>query len=393
MVLSSFVNRVGTGLFDTTAVLYFTRVVHLSAGRVGAGLTVAGLLGMVAGVPAGDLADRHGPRTVQLVTLAVQAATMTAFVFVHGWWAFTAVATADRLADSANNAARGAVVGRVGGDDPARFRATLMPFVNLAVILGTLGAAVVLQVGTRAAYTGLVLANAASYLLCGLLLLRVPNYGALPRPPKERRLAAFTDRPYLAFAALSGAMSIQAQAVVILLPVWIVDDTRAPRWTVAAVFAVSSAVIVLLLTRIGSRVATVAQGGRAYRTAGSLLLVADPLLALAADVPPWATVAVLVVAVGLSSLGSVWQLSAGFTLGFGLAPAHAQGQYQGLLGLGLDLGQAVAPVVLLAGCLPLGQSGWLLLGLSFAGLGLLGVPLTRWAERARGTAESGAVTG
>ncbi|WP_329562847.1 MFS transporter [Kitasatospora sp. NBC_01266] len=148
MVLSSFVNRVGNGLFNTASVLYFTRVVHLPAGRIGLGLTIAGLIGLLAGVPAGELADRRGPRAVLLLTLAVQTATMTAFLFVHGWAAFTAIATLDLLALSASNAARGALVARIGGERPAEFRAKLRTFVNIGVVLGTVGAAVAVQIDT-----------------------------------------------------------------------------------------------------------------------------------------------------------------------------------------------------------------------------------------------------
>jgi hypothetical protein len=35
-------------------------------------------------------------------------------VVVHSWWAFTVVAALDKVADAANNAARGALIGRVG---------------------------------------------------------------------------------------------------------------------------------------------------------------------------------------------------------------------------------------------------------------------------------------
>lgn len=58
------------------------------------------------------------------------------------------------------------------------------------------------------------------------------------------------------------------------------------------------------------------------------------MLALTAYVPVWAAAALLIVAIFVHSLGEMWESSAGFALGFGLAPDHAQGQYQGLLGLG-----------------------------------------------------------
>ncbi len=383
MVLSSFVNRVGNGLFNTASVLYFTRVVGLTPGQVGLGLTVAGVVGLLAGVPAGELADRRGPRAVQLVALVVQTATMLAFLLVHGWAAFTAIATLDLLALSATNAARGALVARVGGERPAVFRAKLRTFVNVGVVLGTVGAAFAVQIDTRAAYAALIVLNAASYVGCGLLLLRVPAFPARPRPRLERRWAALRDRPFALFAVLDGAMGLQYPVASLLLPIWITLHTQAPRWTVALCFALNSAFCVLFQVPIGSRVETTEQGGRAFRQAGLLFLVSCPLMALAADLPAGAAVAVLVLAIGVHAVGEVWQSSAGFTLGFGLAPDHAQGQYQGLMGLGFDAGQALAPAVLTTVCLGIGRGGWLLLGLFFAGLGLAGPPLAAWAGRTR----------
>jgi MFS family permease len=390
LVLSSFVNRVGNGLFNVASALYFTRVVHLPAAQVGIGLTVAGLVGLLAGIPAGYLADRRGPRTIMLVTLAAQTATMIAFVFVHSWPAFTAIATLDLMALSANNAARGAVIARAGGDRPAAFRAKLRAFVNLGVVLGTFGAAFAVQIDTRAAYTCLILANAASYVFCALLLLRVPNYPPLPRPAERRRLVALADRPFVSFAALNGAMSLQYPVVSLLFPIWIAAHTHAPRWTVAAVSAVNAGVCVLAQTRIGSAVESPRQGGKAIRRAGLFFLASCPLMALTADVPAWMAVGLLIVAIVLHSLGEVWESSAGFALGFGLAPDHAQGQYQGLLGLGFDMGQAVAPAILTTVCLGLGQAGWLLLGAFFAVLGLTGPLVAAWGERTRpGTRSAG----
>jgi MFS family permease len=383
LVLSSFVNRIGNGLFNTASVLYFTLVVHLPAVQVGAGLTIAGLLGLLAGIPAGDLADRHGPRAIVLVALAVQTATMIAFVFIHSWVAFTLVAAFDRLAASAYNAARGALVARGSGDRPALFRAKLRNFNNTGVIIGTLGAAFAIQINTRTAYTALILANAASFLLCALLHLRVPNYDALPKPPKQRRFAALADRPFVAFTVLDGAMGLQYQTVSLLLPIWISAHTHAPRWTVAAVYAVNCVVCVLVQTRIGSKVETPRQGGRAFRNAGLFFLASCPLMALSADVPVWVAPGLLVLAISVNSVGEVWQSSAGFALGFGLAPDHAQGQYQGLLGLGFDTGQALAPIILTTVCLGLGQAGWLMLGAFFATLGVAGPPVAAWAERTR----------
>lgn len=386
LILASFVSRVGNGLFNAAAILYFTLVVHLPATQVGAGLTIAGLIGLAAGIPAGNLADRYGPRTVWLSGLVLQTVTMAAFVLIHGWLAFVLVATVDRLAATASGAAGGALIARVGGDHPAAFRARLRTFVNLGVVLGTLGAAFAVQINTRPAYTALILANAASFACAALIaLVCVPRQRPLPRPENHRQWSVLADRPYTSFVALHSAMGLQYQTVSLLLPIWLTTHTDAPRWTVAAVYAINSGVCVLLQSRLGARVETPRQGGRAFRLAGLLFLVSCPLMALTADVPAVVAPALAVLAVCVHSVGEVWESSAGFALGFGLAPEHAQGQYQGLFGIGFDAGQALAPLVLTGAVLGLGHAGWLVLGAFFLAVGAAGPPIAAWAERTRPT--------
>ncbi|WP_371634586.1 MFS transporter [Streptomyces zaomyceticus] len=383
LIAASFVNRVGNGLFNAAAALYFTLIVGLPAAQVGAALTIAGLIGLCAGIPGGHLADRRGARMIMMLALVVQAVSMSALVLVESWAALTAIATVDQIAAAAGGAAWGALVARVGGERPAVFRAKLRTFVNLGVVLGTVGAGLAVAADTRGAYIALILGNAASFALCAVLLLLLPPCPALAAPPRQRRRSAFADRPFLVFTALYGAMGLQYPVVSLLLPIWISQHTEAPRWTVAAVFAANSAFCVLLQTRIGSRIETPGDGGRAFRTAGLLFLVSCPMMALAAHTPVWAAAGLIVVAVFVHSLGEIWESSAGFALGFGLAPDHAQGQYQGLLGLGFSAGQALAPAILTTVVLGLGTVGWLLLAVFFAALGAAGPALARWGIRTR----------
>ncbi|MFE4973621.1 MFS transporter [Kitasatospora sp. NPDC056651] len=393
LIIATFVSRVGNGLFNTAAILYFTLVVHLPAAQVGAGLTIAGLCGLAAGVPAGNLADRYGPRAVCLTAQSLQAVTTAAFVLIDSWSAFALVATLDRLAATAGSAAGGALIARVGSENPAAFRARLRTFVNLGFVVGSLGAALAIQIDTRAAYSALILANAASFAGAAMVaFLGIPRYRPLERPEEHRQWAVLTDRPYVSFVALYGAMGLQYQSISLLLPLWLSAHTGAPRWTVAAVYAVNSAVCVLLQSRLGSTVETPLEGGRALRLAGILFLVSCPLMALTADVPTWVAPVLAVLAVGVHSVGEVWESSGGYALGFGLAPGHAQGQYQGFLGIGFDAGQALAPVILTGVVLALGHTGWLLLGVFFAALGAAGPAVAAWGERTRPGEPSAAVT-
>jgi hypothetical protein len=72
-----------------------------------------------------------------------------------------------------------------------------------------------------------------------------------------------------------------------------------------------------------------------------------------------------------------------FALSFELAPAHAQSEYVGLQDMGLGAAFAVAPAVLGALCLGLGQAGWVLFGGLLTVAGMATVPVVRWAIRSR----------
>lgn len=60
--LATGIYNIGTGMFFTVSVLYFTEGLGLSVAEVGLWLAVAGLIGLFGGVPMGHLADRRGPR-------------------------------------------------------------------------------------------------------------------------------------------------------------------------------------------------------------------------------------------------------------------------------------------------------------------------------------------
>jgi predicted MFS family arabinose efflux permease len=383
LALATLISTIGTGLFITSSVLYFTRAVHLPATQVGIGLTVAGLIGLLAGIPVGEIADRRDPRQVQLVTLVLMAVTMACYVFVNSFAVFAIVATVDMLAASASNAARGGLIYRVGGERAAAFRSQLRAISNVGISVGALGAGVAIQLDTRLAYQVLVLLNALSFVVCALVYLRLPNYPPIPRPREARRWLALRDWPFVAYTAINGAMSLQYFVLSLPLPIWIASHTTAPRWTVAAVMLINTFMCVFLQVNVGSKVDTIRKGSAAMRTAGLIFVVSCALMALLADMPVWVAALLVVVAVVVHTFGEMWHAAATFALGFDLAPGYAQAQYQGLLHIGFGAGQAIAPVVLISLCIGLGQPGWLLLGGIFAVIGLVAGPVARWAERTR----------
>jgi MFS family permease len=380
---ATLVTSFGFGLILAASALYFTRVVHLSTGQVGAGLSIAGLVGLVAGVPVGDLADRYGPREVMLGAMAVQALTTFSYIFIGNFVGFFIVVTLDMLAMTASMAADGALNRRVGGEDATRFRASLRAVANLGISFGSIGCGLAVQIDTPASYRALIIANALMSLAGAVVVSHLPHYEPLPKEDSGPRWGALSDRPFIAYTVVSGAMSIQYGVLMFLLPLWLVLHTHAPRWSIALFTLINTVLCVLFQVRVGRDIKTTHQGGAAMRRSGVFFLISCAAFGLAAGLPSWAALLLLATATAIHTYGELWFAASTFTLDINLAPANAQGQYQGLVGIGFGAGQAAAPVILIGLCLSLGRTGWIGLGLAFALLGLIAPPVTAWAERTR----------
>jgi len=381
--LSVLVTMFGFGLVMTATPLYATRIVGLSARQVGLGMTISGLIGLLAAIPMGDLADRRGPREVIRAGILVQATTAACYIFIHGFAEFVAVTTVSMLSMNAGMSADGALLRRLGGEEASAFRASTQAITNVGISVGAVGCGVAVQMSTPTAYRTLFAVNALTLIASWAILKRLPRYEPLPKPDEGPRWAALADRPFVVYTALAGFMFMEYLVTVLLLPLWVVDHTHAPRWSVSLFLLINTVLVVLFQVRVGSRVKTVRQGGTAMRRAGVIFLVSCSAMGLAAGLPGWAALLLLAAAVAVHTYGELWHSAATYALDFGLPPEHAQGQYQGLVGIGTGAGQAAAPILLIGLCLSLGSAGWVGLGASFALVGLTAPALAAWGARTR----------
>jgi MFS family permease len=379
MAVGTFVNTIGNGMYMTVMVMYFTRFVGLPAAQVGLGLTVAGLVGLAAGVPMGHLADRRGPREVSVLLGILSAVVMAAFVVVHAFWQFLLVAVAENLVASSARAARGGMIARFGGEEKAVFRAYLRSVTNVGIALGGVLGALALVFDTKAWYMALIGVNAASFVVSALITLRVPRVAPLPAPPGAGRWIALGDRRFLAVSGLMALMNMQFEVLMFAAPLWIAKLGHAPRWTVGALLIINTVLVAVLQVRMSRGVDTVAKGVRATIRSGWVFAAAAVLFGSIGWVPAWAAVVLLLVAAAVHSVGEIVQQAGVFELGYGLAADHAQGQYQGLFSMMTGGAIALAPGIYSLLCVDWAPAGWFVLGAVFAGAGCA-MP---WAVRVR----------
>ncbi|HEX6468456.1 MAG TPA: MFS transporter [Streptosporangiaceae bacterium] len=383
LTVATFVISFGGGTFTTGSALYFTRIVGLPAAQVAAGLAGGAMAGLVAGVIAGRLADRWGAKRTQVSVMAFGAAAISTLLLARSLWPFLLASLPVGMIIPADRASKAPLIRAFGGDRPTVFRGYLRSVTNLAFALGATAGGVAVQLDTRAAYLALLGCRALMCLCCALVLLRLPGRVGETGDGHRRGWASLRDRPYLRVTLANTVMSLHYAVPGFLLPLWIVGHTDAPRWTVSGALILNTAMVIVLQVRASRNVDTIEAAGQRMRWAGAAFLAGLALMALAAGPSPWAAVAVLAAGMAAYTFGELWHAAAATEYSFGLAPAHLQGQYAGVFGLGAGVADAVAPALMGALPLAIGLPGWLLLGAVFLVVGSSCGPLV---ARARGRA-------
>lgn len=394
-----------TGIFYTVSVLYFTRVVGLSATTVGLGLGIAGGAGVLGSYLAGRWSDRRGAHRVQVWGLLAQAVALAAYSFTADAVSFTAVAVVVSAGRGVQSTARQALLARwFTGPERVDVRARLRVVTNVLIGLGTLAAAVALLVDTAAAYRTAMVATAV--LLAGAVVplvrlpRRVPELAArmladAPGAGTPDTTAAddagdgavpgvhpLRDRTYVASVVLNAVVAMQFGVMTVGVPLW-VATTDAPTAVVSALLVVNTALVALLQVRASRGTHDVRAAGVAVRRGAVLLAAACVLYAAAGHGSLVAATALLLLAAVAHSLGEVLSEAGGWGMAFELADPRRAGAYQGLSQTGYALAGMVAPVLVTALPIRFGTPGWLALGAIFVAAGAGAAWVARRAAGAR----------
>ncbi len=395
LALMTLVNAFGNGLFMTVGVLFFTRGLHFGAGRVGLGLTVAGLCGVLASFPAGQAADRWGSRRVLAVLVLVEAVGMSCYALVRSFPVFLLLACAVTAADRGSSAVRNTLYAQaLSKEVRVKGRAYLRAVTNVAIGAGASLAALALAADTRQAYLAAILVDAATFVAVALMLPAIP---VSPSSAAERAAPAadgaascgaprkpLRDLPFLAVTLLSSLLMLQFAVIEIGVPLWLVQATHAPRVLVAPLLITNTVLVVLFQVRATRGTERPATAARAFRR-GALLVAAMCLVtAFAQGRSAWAASLVLLLGAVLQALGEVLSQAGGWALSYDLADEQSMGAYQGVFNAGSAAAVMLGPLLVTLTALRHGLAGWALLAGFFALVGLAMGPVVRWAGQGGG---------
>ena len=383
MAASTLINTFGNGLFITIEVIFLTRSVGLSAHQVGLGFTIATAISLPISIPAGHLADKLQIRNWVAGSQVIQGIGAACFIFVHSFMAFLLLTILVEAIGTASGTLRMTLITRLStGEGRVRFRAYLRAVVNLGIGAGTAFAGVALALDTRTAYATIVVINGVTFILAALMFLKLP---LSPIPSRDEsalnakvsRAVALRDRRYVSATILNGLYSIHFIIQGVGLPLWIVNYTTAPHWTVSVVLLINTIACVLFSVKASHGTGDVQNAAKTYFRAGLFVAAGCVVYSLAKGTSPTLAVIILIAGMMLHVTGELFGSAAGWGLGFGLAKDEFQGQYQGVWSLGFGLGGIVGPTLITFLVVDWQRAGWFVMAALFVVTTYLFIPLVR----------------
>jgi hypothetical protein len=310
------------------------------------------------------LLGRFDARRVVLGCFAASALGFLAYIAVNSFASFLGVAIVVQFASRTERPAMAVLaLGVTPGPRQVDALAWQYSLRNLGYGLGGLLAALALLAHGKTPFVVLLAANAASYVVAGLLVLQLPAV----RPPERLEGDAtgyrevIRDRAYVGLTLLNVIMALHDSLLLVAMPLWIATRTKAPLPLAGLLFALNTVLVVLFQLRTTRNMAGRGGIARSYRTAAVSFVLACGAFALAAGAPAFVAIVLLVVALGALTSAELVTSAGEWFLSVELAPARLRERYISVYKTSMAVQQAVGPVLVTTVLVDWGRLGWLVL--------------------------------
>ncbi|MFE0912260.1 MFS transporter [Streptomyces sp. NPDC058812] len=390
LLYSEAVSAFGGGLWFSMWAVYLTAVKGIPAASMGLAMGLGGGAGLLAAVPVGALADRHGARQVFVTVSLARGLLVLLFLTTNGFWSLLVAAA---LFTAAETSGRGVKVTLVYLLMPDHRRLTVLAQArvvqHITYAAGAGAAAWVLSTDTAGPYYAALTTVALSAFLSAAVLIGLPPTPPVPAAQRSSGTRAVRDIPFLTLMSTTALLSLCWPLLSSGLPLWLQYRTAAPVWLAPVTVVISSLFIALYQVRVTRQGESLRGAVRSTRKAG-IALAACCLLLAAAAWPSDALLSSLTVLAGLAAhiYGELHYVASRWGLSLRLMRRDAEGEYQGLAASTEGAVATVGPAMittLVTGAL---VGGWAVLAVVFVAAAAPTPALCRRALRARGAGGS-----
>ena len=371
----------------TGSAVFFTQIVGLSAAQVGLGLTCAGVAAFLAALPMGKLVDRFGPKKMWAVSATGQAAMFAVWPFITDFRGYLAMAVGMEVIGALGGAAHGAyTIDVLPPDERVRSRAFMYSALNVGFTLGSLVGGFALAFDSNVVLRAVPWFTAVVFLVNASAILRLPNASHDERTPEERREKIPGPGPmrnwgWLASTFFAGVLWTNQVLLNIVIPLWLVEETDAPRVLLAFLFGTNT-VMCIFLPMVASRgIKNIPTALKAIRISTTFFVVSCVITLATHDTVGWATIALVWLGHVTVTGAELYLSAASWSFEAELMDPRRRGEYQGAAEFSSTLGRVWAPALYTFLAMNWGAFGWLVI----AAIGLVATaglhPSVRAARR------------
>ncbi|WP_405538749.1 MFS transporter [Streptomyces sp. NBC_00075] len=373
MLLITLVDRVGSGLWASVSVLYFTYVAGLSIAEVGTLVAAAGVIGIAGAPMGGRLADRF-PLTRVLIAVQVMRALASFTLLTTDHYAVLLACTAvGGFGDRASSVITKLYATRVAGPDRVRYQAVNRTAANAGWALGGLTAAAALALGTATAYQWLLVGDALSFVATAALTLRCAEPPSPSRTvatssdptPTTRPANPWRDRTYLAYVATETVLFLDDAVFKVGLPLWIAHTGNAPTGLAPLLMVLNNVMVVALQVPLARFGATTKAARRLLLPLSTVFALGGITMALSATGTTGSATLFLTASAAAFTLAEMLHATVSWELSVALASDSAQGSYLGVHGLAQAVQRSIGPLAVTA-AIATGPVGWTCFGAGIA---------------------------
>jgi len=387
LAAQSLLFSLGIGTFLTGSAAFFTQVVGLTAIQVGLGLTIAGIASFLATLPMGRLVDRFGPKRMWATSAGAQAALFCLWPFIDTFEAYVAMAVTMEISTVLGTTAHGAyVIDLLPPAQRVRSRAYMYSALNLGFSLGAGVGGLALALHDDTWLRSVPWFTAALFGLNAILLARMPNAPHDDKSPEERRKQIDGPGPmrnagWLGTNFLLGILWTNQVILNVVIPLWVVQQTDAPRVLLAFLFGTNTVLCIALPMSV-SRGVKGTETALSWTRISSAFYVLACLITLAThESIGWQTIVLIWIAHVVVTGAELFLTPAHWQLEADLMDHRRRGSYQAAAEFSVTLGRVWAPAAFTFLALTWGAAGWLVIAAAPL-LAALALPATvRSAQR------------
>ena len=340
------VNSFGNGVVLPFLVIYLHDVRGFGLGTAGLAIAVASAAQLAAGIGAGPIIDRFGPRPTLAVGLILQAVGFGLLPLVrHPWHAFVLLAI-EGAGSSGFWPSQSTLVARLtpGARRHAAFAQQRLTM-NLGIGMGGLAGGLIAHVSNPRTFTVLFLLDAVTFLgYVGMIaLIDDPGIEVDETMAPASYAAVFRDRTFLGLWGLNFLFVSAGYSLINLFPQFARDHSHVSEREIGLIFAVNTGVIVLAQLPLSRWI----EGKRRMRALALMPALWAVAWLLVDGTGAWldATPAFIAfaVAAGLLGVGECFHGPAHQALVADIAPAQLRGRYFAVHSLSWGLAGTVGP--------------------------------------------------